>query len=153
MWFYAWFWPFYCIFMWALKGSSHEVIVERKRIYRSCIRLMREYNNMWKYIKNFEMENVDFIYQTKYYLKCLSFECIGGLVYIVAFIIVFYVYFQVIIYVFLLKFNKKNTQFLILKRFTQFRLYDVKSLFFYIVVFTVSFYIFFSKKLSFICYI
>ncbi|KAL6577232.1 hypothetical protein OROMI_011508 [Orobanche minor] len=99
-----------------LKCSTREVIVERKRLYKSCISLMGEYNKMcvvespfkdtrdlllkelgdveMKNIKNFKKEDADLVYQTKYYQKYLLLMGIMGIIYAVGFIGAFYVFFQ-----------------------------------------------------------
>ncbi|KAK1351479.1 hypothetical protein POM88_054316 [Heracleum sosnowskyi] len=102
--------------MQTLKCSSRKVIVERKRIYKSCISFMNEYNSKCavanpfkdaqdlslkelgdvevKNIKNFKKENVDLVYQIKYYQKFLLLICIVGIVYAVGIFSAFYVFFQ-----------------------------------------------------------
>lgn len=102
--------------MQGLKSSSCEVIAERKRLHKSCVSLMSDYNNMcdvaspfkntqdlvfkeigdveMKKIKNFKKEDADLIYQTKYYQNLLLLIGIVGLIYAIAFISAFCLFFQ-----------------------------------------------------------
>ncbi|KAL6563590.1 hypothetical protein OROGR_002549 [Orobanche gracilis] len=100
-----------------LKCSTREAIVERKRLYESCMSLMGEYNKIcavaspfkdtqdlllkefgdveMENIKNFKKEDADLVYQTKYYQKFLLLMGIVGIIYAVGFIGAFYVFFQI----------------------------------------------------------